>query len=121
MFNSWDLLESGFVDLLSKHLKNFRLLRLKKSSAFGAAKYGAKKLEFDLPLGDTTELLYAYSSCRNFENRHNFSSNGNQIGQQSKNKNSNGNKFHGSSSLSGNGVDHSGLRRLLPQTSCSIL
>lgn len=61
VFGAWDLIEAGFVELLSKHLKNFRLLRLRKSSAFGAAKFAAKETGFDLNIGQTTELLYAFS------------------------------------------------------------
>lgn len=61
VFKAWDLLEKGFVELLSNHLKNFRLLKMKQSSAYGAAKLGAKESKFDLVLGQTTELLYAYS------------------------------------------------------------
>lgn len=64
VFNSWDLLEPGFVGLLSQHLKNFRLLKLKCSSAFGAAKFASlQALNQDLPIGQTTELLYAYSAA----------------------------------------------------------
>lgn len=62
VFNSWDLLEQGFTGLLSKHLHNFRLLKLKQSSAFGAARLAAKKVNLKLPLKETTELLYAYSA-----------------------------------------------------------
>lgn len=62
VFNSWDLLEPGFVELLSKHLKNFRLLKLKYSSAVGAAKFGAQQAGHQLPIGQATELLYAYSA-----------------------------------------------------------
>lgn len=62
VFNSWDLLEPGFVELLSGHLNNFRLLKLKCSSAYGAAKLAAKQANYELPLHDTTELLFAYSA-----------------------------------------------------------
>lgn len=62
VFNSWDLLEPGFVGLLSQHLKSFRLLKLKQSSAYGAAKLAAKQTGLDLSIGQTTELLYAYSA-----------------------------------------------------------
>lgn len=62
VFNSWNLLEPGFISVLSRHLQNFRLLRLKCSSAFGAAKLAARHVQTDLPLEDTTELLYAYSA-----------------------------------------------------------
>jgi N-acetylglucosamine kinase len=62
VFNSWDLLEPGFVELLSGHLNNFRLLKLKCSSSYGAAKLAAKHVNFDLQLHDTTELLFAYSA-----------------------------------------------------------
>uniref|UniRef100_A0A6G1SE01 N-acetyl-D-glucosamine kinase n=1 Tax=Aceria tosichella TaxID=561515 RepID=A0A6G1SE01_9ACAR len=62
VFNSWDLLEPGFVELLSGHLNNFRLLKLKCSSAYGAAKLAAKQVHHDLALHDTTELLFAYSA-----------------------------------------------------------
>lgn len=65
VFNSWDLLEPGFVSLLSQHLKNFRLLKLKNSSAYGAARLAAKSVGFDLQIGPTTELLYAYSATSN--------------------------------------------------------
>lgn len=62
VFNSWEFLEQGFTSSLSKHLQNFRLLKLKRSSAFGAAKLAALKANFKLSLEDTTELLYAYSA-----------------------------------------------------------
>lgn len=62
VFNSWDRLEPGFVDTLTGRLANFRLLKLKCSSAFGAAKLAAKRVDFQLPLEDTCELLYAYSA-----------------------------------------------------------
>lgn len=62
VFNSWDLLEPGFVELLSRHLRNFRLLKLKCSSAVGAAKFGAQQAGHQLAIGQATELLYAYSA-----------------------------------------------------------
>lgn len=65
VFNGWDLLELGFVSVLSKYLKNFRLLKLKQSSALGAAKLAAKQMKLDLEIGKTTELLYAYSATSN--------------------------------------------------------
>lgn len=65
VFNSWDLLESGFVETLIKRVKNFRLIRLKISSAYGAARLGAQTIGVDLPLGQTTDLLCAYSATSN--------------------------------------------------------
>lgn len=62
VFNSWDLLEPGFVETLAGRLANFRLLKLRCSSAFGAARLAARRANFDLPLEATCELLYAYSA-----------------------------------------------------------
>lgn len=62
VFKSWDLLESGFVETLGRRVKNFRLLGLKISSAYGAARLGAQCVGIDLQLGHSTDLLYAYSA-----------------------------------------------------------
>lgn len=92
MFNSWDLLESGFVETLAKHLKNFRLLKLKQSSAFGAAKYAAKHGSgFELPIGETTDLLFAYSVTST-----GYLANGHHVSR------TNGSRTNGAAHLNGN-------------------
>ena len=62
VFNSWDLLEPGFVELLAGHLHNFRLLKLKCTSAFGAARLAARQVDYELPFEEKCELLFAYSA-----------------------------------------------------------
>ena len=62
VFNSWSLLEQGFIGLLAQHLQNFRLLKLKQNSAYGAARLAAQQAGHQLELEQTTELLYAYSA-----------------------------------------------------------
>lgn len=94
VFNSWDLLKSGFVQILSKHLKNFRLLKLKQSSAYGAAKYAAKQgANFDLSIGETTELLFSYSATSTgyLANGQHVSANGPQTNGIHRNGHTNGN------------------------------
>lgn len=65
VFQSWDLLESGFVETLATRLQNFRLLKLKCSSAIGAAKLAARQTNVNLKLDGNCELLYAYSATSN--------------------------------------------------------
>lgn len=93
VFNSWDLLERGFVEVLSKHLRNFLLLKLKQCSAFGAAKYAAKRAgDCELPIGSTTELLFSYSATST-----GYLANGNHV-------RANGNHTNGAHS-NGNGIE----------------
>lgn len=61
VFNSWDLLQSGFVNALSQYLTNFCLVQLTCSSAFGAAKFAAQRANLYLdPAKETTKVLYRY-------------------------------------------------------------
>lgn len=121
VFGSWDLLEPGFVDVLSQHLKNFRLLKLKQSSAVGAAKFAAKCVGvLDLPIDQTTELLYAYSGTSHgyHANGHHFSLNGHANGIGNANPQANGN-----GAMNDNGLYHGGKQMNGPISSerCSII
>lgn len=60
VFNSWDLLESSFVESLSRYSTKFRLIQLTCYSAFGAAKYAARLTNTHLETKKTTKLLYQY-------------------------------------------------------------
>lgn len=62
MFNGWNLLRAGFVGILAKNLDRFRLLKLVQSSAYGAAKLAAKQEGVELPLSQTTKLLYLHGA-----------------------------------------------------------
>lgn len=60
VFNSWDLLQAGFVKPLSQHLTHFCLVQLNCPSAYGAAKYAAQQSNSPLIAKQTTKLLYRY-------------------------------------------------------------
>lgn len=62
VFNGWDLLEPGFINLLSQHLKKFTVYRLEGSSAKGAAKFGAMKIGYDINLRSTKKLVLEYDA-----------------------------------------------------------
>lgn len=122
VFKSWDLLEPGFIDLLSNHLQNFRLLKLKQNSAFGAARLAAEKVNFDLKLSETTELLYAYSATSD-----GYLANGQHVlllrdGGEGINNNNNNNKLRGKMNINGLN-NHSNPIGINPQNykNCSIL
>lgn len=71
VWNSWDLLKDGFIQVLDKArssqhgngLQRFSLLRLKHSSAVGGAYLGAKNIGQDLPLNyqDNVDIFYTHS------------------------------------------------------------
>ncbi|KAM5192592.1 N-acetyl-D-glucosamine kinase [Mantella aurantiaca] len=71
VWNSWDLLKDGFIQVLDKArssqhgngLRRFSLLRLKQSSAVGGACLGAKNIGEDLPLNyqDNVDVFYTHS------------------------------------------------------------
>ncbi|XP_077136468.1 N-acetyl-D-glucosamine kinase isoform X2 [Ranitomeya variabilis] len=70
VWNSWDLLKDGFIEVLDKarsgphgrHLSRFSLLKLKQSSAVGGASLGAKTIGIDLPINyqDNVHVFYSH-------------------------------------------------------------
>lgn len=68
VWKSWDLLREGFLEGLSPpndsypNIQHFTLLKLKESSAIGAARLGAKVLNFDLQIDyeSTVDVLYQH-------------------------------------------------------------
>ncbi|KAM9329074.1 N-acetyl-D-glucosamine kinase [Gastrophryne carolinensis] len=71
VWKSWDLLKDGFIEVLEKvwsrqhdgHLTRFSLLKLKQSSAVGAAFLGAKNIGQDLPLDYKENVDVFYTHC----------------------------------------------------------
>ncbi|KAM3936886.1 N-acetyl-D-glucosamine kinase [Leptodactylus fuscus] len=71
VWNSWDLLKDGFIEVLDKarqsphgsHLTRFSLLKLKQSSAVGGASLAAKNIGIDLPINyqDNVNVFYSHS------------------------------------------------------------
>ncbi|XP_075043862.1 N-acetyl-D-glucosamine kinase isoform X2 [Mixophyes fleayi] len=71
VWNSWDLLKDGFIEVLDKarssphgrSLSRFSLLKLKRSSAVGGASLGAKNIGHELPLcyQDNVNVFYTHS------------------------------------------------------------
>ncbi|CAN2388310.1 N-acetylglucosamine kinase activity [Pristimantis euphronides] len=71
VWNSWDLLKDGFIEVLDKarkgprgrHLSRFSLLKLKQSSAVGGASLAAKNIGVDLPINyqDNANVFYSHS------------------------------------------------------------
>lgn len=117
VFNSWDLLEPGFVGLLSQHLANFRLLKLKQTSALGAAKMAASKVNHELPLEGTTELLYAYSATSD-----GYLANGHHINTtHHANGNSNGNGTTNGHNTNNNHAFQQSSARKSALSDCSII
>ncbi|XP_072177829.1 N-acetyl-D-glucosamine kinase-like [Diadema setosum] len=68
VWKSWDLLKEGFIagltsgDSSCPDIKSFTLLKLKESSAIGAARLGAQGVDFDLPVDykSTVDILYQH-------------------------------------------------------------
>ncbi|KAG8453273.1 hypothetical protein GDO86_000054 [Hymenochirus boettgeri] len=70
VWNSWDLMKDGFVEIMDKarnglagNFSKFSLLRLKQSSAVGGASLGAKDTGHVLPLdyGANVDVFYTHS------------------------------------------------------------
>ncbi|KAM4051181.1 N-acetyl-D-glucosamine kinase isoform 3-T4 [Anomaloglossus baeobatrachus] len=71
VWNSWDLLKDGFIEVLEKarsgprgrHLSRFSLMKLKQSSAVGGAGLGAKNIGIDLPINyqENVHIFYSHS------------------------------------------------------------
>ncbi|XP_076308266.1 N-acetyl-D-glucosamine kinase-like isoform X3 [Tachypleus tridentatus] len=60
VFKSWELLKDGFHGALDSKLHEFSLLRLKTSSAIGAAFMGAKAVGVELPLNFSEHFYLLY-------------------------------------------------------------
>ncbi|XP_053560310.1 N-acetyl-D-glucosamine kinase [Bombina bombina] len=71
VWNSWELIKDGFIEVLEKirstptggKLTRFSLLKLKQSSAVGGASLGAKHIGHDLPLNyaANVDIFYTHS------------------------------------------------------------
>ncbi|XP_059821760.1 N-acetyl-D-glucosamine kinase isoform X2 [Hypanus sabinus] len=71
VWNSWDLLKDGFLEVLAEArqkpegrlLSKFSLMKLKQPSAVGAASLGAKHTGYDLPVRYTNNVTVFYTHC----------------------------------------------------------
>ncbi|XP_072898184.1 N-acetyl-D-glucosamine kinase isoform X1 [Hemitrygon akajei] len=71
VWNSWDLLKDGFLEVLAEArqkpegrlLSKFSLMKLKQPSAVGAASLGAKQTGYDLPVRYTNNVTVFYTHC----------------------------------------------------------
>ncbi|XP_051894604.1 N-acetyl-D-glucosamine kinase isoform X2 [Pristis pectinata] len=71
VWNSWDLLKDGFLEVLSearqsrmgKQLTKFSLMKLTQPSAVGAASLGARHVGYDLPMHYTDNVMIFYTHC----------------------------------------------------------
>ncbi|XP_067835866.1 N-acetyl-D-glucosamine kinase [Heptranchias perlo] len=69
VWNSWDLLKDGFLEVLEeakgmpvgKDLGKFTLMKLKHSSAVGAASLGARHIGYDLPMKYADNVVVFFS------------------------------------------------------------
>ncbi|KAM4706438.1 N-acetyl-D-glucosamine kinase [Discoglossus pictus] len=71
VWNSWDLLKDGFIEVLGqtrsspagRSFHKFSLLKLKQSSAVGGASLGAQHIGHDLPLDYEANVDVFYTHC----------------------------------------------------------
>ncbi|XP_069779561.1 N-acetyl-D-glucosamine kinase isoform X2 [Narcine bancroftii] len=74
VWNSWDLLKDGFLEVLTenptqKRLSKFSLMKLKQGSAVGAASLGARRIGYDLPMQylDNVMVFYTHTPATSSE------------------------------------------------------
>ncbi|GCC40379.1 hypothetical protein chiPu_0024334, partial [Chiloscyllium punctatum] len=71
VWNSWDLLKNGFLEVLkevkqkpmAKNLCKFSMMKLKCSSAVGAANLGARHIGYDLPMDYANNVDIFFEHC----------------------------------------------------------
>ncbi|GCB78314.1 hypothetical protein scyTo_0019389, partial [Scyliorhinus torazame] len=71
VWNSWDLMRNGFLKVLKevkqkpmgRNLCKFTMMKLKCSSALGAASLGAKHIGYNLPMNYAENVEVFFEHC----------------------------------------------------------